>query len=64
MEVSGQLHAPAALPSRKEPPVPKEGKIKKALISGGGEENNAYKILLRKYFRIRSTWRTEKCMGR
>jgi hypothetical protein len=26
MEVSGQLHAPAALPSRKVPPVPSEYK--------------------------------------
>jgi hypothetical protein len=39
MEVSGQLHAPAALPPRKEPLVPTDGPQSRS--GCGGEEKNS-----------------------
>jgi hypothetical protein len=43
MEVSGQLHAPAALPSRKETPVPIESRLgaPQNRSGRGGEENKS-----------------------
>jgi hypothetical protein len=43
MEVSGQLHAPAALPPGKEPPVPIDTRLSGPQSSSGrgGEEKNS-----------------------
>jgi hypothetical protein len=43
MEVSGQLHVPAALPPGKEPPVPigYEGGWPQSRSGRGGEEKNS-----------------------
>jgi hypothetical protein len=39
-----------------------EGKIEKAMKSGG-KETKQFKILIRKYFKIRFTWKVEKRVG-